>query len=130
MKENKEYIIKVDKKTLYLIVNILELYIRLGIGQIEVLDNLFKYTLDKTYENINYIYNEMKNIVFGLEPNEYYGIYSHLAGDEMKKCYDLMKKIQNRLAIDDCHDEHSTWHRPSNFSNEYIGLEVLHENNK
>lgn len=106
----KEYLLKINERQAQLLVDVCDLYSRIGIGQIEEIVNLARHGMLKhkngktaDYENLNvadHMIRQVKLFLFGLESNANYGIHNETISDMYRVAWDLQQVIRQRLAWD------------------------------
>ena len=106
------YELKATDKHIRILIDALELYTRVGTGQVENLAD----TLNKLYpDNCSYhddkkLLAEFKMKVFGYEMNSSMGICHDGVHDDVKISYDLLKVFQKAVATKENHSGMSVWH--------------------
>jgi len=108
MKEEKLKItLEINEVQAQVIQSALDLYSRLGIGQVEEMstnfgifgDQLMKLTEDDR-DKIKTLNKEFKQILFpNLDGNSYYGIYSDKVPKNSKISYDIIQVMRNKIAF-------------------------------
>lgn len=95
------YNLQVNEEQLAMIQKALDLYSRLGIGQVEELANPFTSPYPIVSEKGKEILKEFKKEVFPeLDSGAYYSIFSKEAPENAKIGYDLIQVIRNFLAYE------------------------------
>lgn len=105
MSENN-YEIHLSEKAIYIIIQALDLYSRVGMGQLEtVKDVLLK--SEKSRENIlknrdaiERLLDLVKEMAMELSPSSYQSIMSPEISDDFRTAYDMIQVLRNRLAWD------------------------------
>jgi hypothetical protein len=107
------------RQQLRLIESALELYMRLGIGQLEIVGEkllmelfykMFKDRYSSSKEIEDKFLRPMKQEMFGFGPGASFGISSDKVHDGVKIGYDLQKVIQKHIATVEDHHKYSVWH--------------------
>ena len=130
----KKVSIEMNMNQAKLLIRALDLYSRIGIGQIEEIENLFRFHYsDEEYYNseksmeIERLLHEVKFEMFGLASNASYGITNDKVPDDFKVAYDMIKSLQRPIAIEENHHDFSVW-RDGNIlhlgSEEFIKVKV------
>lgn len=94
--------IEVSEKQAQIILEALDLYSRLGMGQMEEVDNLrsllSRANIDDRRERRELL-EKLKKLYFPeLSRNEYYGIFGDKTPEESKIAYDLIQVLRNKIA--------------------------------
>lgn len=113
---DRKYRLEVNGAQLHLFEKVLDLYVRLGIGQFEQLAEVITHLFEKNYppfRDSNPILDsllKLKKDVTGYEENASMGINNPAVVPDVKIAYDLDKVIQKTLASAEGHDRMSVWH--------------------
>jgi len=107
---------EVSKKQLLIIEKALDLYLRVGIGQVEIVAEILNEMFPEKTKDVSqwdmkkkYL-DPMKEELFGLSGGGSFGICNDVVSDNAKIAYDLNKTIQKFIATKDNHSETSVWH--------------------
>jgi hypothetical protein len=112
----KNYNIHLNENQLQVLVNALDLYSRIGIGQLEEVEMIYRLDGRKKQVDRNYDTDESTEIDFdhlhqilnlakqelGHGQGSHYGIYSKEVPDAFRVAWDIMKVVRHQLAIDRC----------------------------
>ncbi len=96
------YNIKVSNKQIQIIQEALDLYSRLGMGQVDELISPFSGPLQiyhEDHEEAKVYCEGLKRLAFpGLSTNAYYGIFGEKTAEDSKISYDLIQVMRNVVA--------------------------------
>lgn len=100
-----EYTIKINEEQAHILATALEAYVRLGLGQIDmvILNVLHKEILEKENCDIDYIRMltyPLKREIFGFDMNSSHGITSKNISDKYRVASDIERVIVHRLSWD------------------------------
>ena len=113
--EQLNYTVKVEMtaRQLRLVVNALDMFVRLGIGQVEeVVDNLdlmFDLTPEKK-DDLRVLVNRIKTEIINQPVNGSYGIGNRKVKKPVHDSYDLYKALAKVIATAERHERFSVWH--------------------
>src|SRR4051812_19032275 len=96
----KKYILEIDENQARTLEKALDLYSRIGMGQLREIINVLRYDerLDnKNLEVARNILDNVKLLVFG---DDFYGIYSHEVPDVYRVAWDIQRVIRHQLWLD------------------------------
>jgi hypothetical protein len=97
-----KYSIVVDEAQARILSEALDLYVRIGIGQLTEVVRVYNYewkTPIPTVDRLVEIMNEAKRVI-GFGPGGSYGIHSANVHDVFRQAYDIRQVIRHRLAWD------------------------------
>jgi hypothetical protein len=103
MSEQK-YVLHLTEKQAQVIVNALDLYSRIGMGQLKEVAHILRLnpnSSDNTSDILNDIYNELIDLSkLWIGGSGYYGIFSDKISDVFRTAWDIQQVIRHRLAWD------------------------------
>lgn len=102
--ERKQYQLTIDENQARILIQALDLYSRLGIGQYEEAVSFLKWQSDPRLEGkheecdkaMKHL-NEIKMLLFNMPSNASYGIYSEKVPDCFRAAWDILKVIRHQL---------------------------------
>lgn len=123
----------VDRRTAYAVRESLELYARLGIGQLEEIrqevsmDSAGRFLPHQRLEQLSQYLAAFKRHVLGLESNASFGIYNPKVAPSVAKAWAVMRALRHRLAWDQTpQGSLGVWHdEPLMDQDSMAGLSVL-----
>jgi hypothetical protein len=103
MVEERDVRLKVTAKQLSILQEALDLYVRVGIGQLEIVAenisfNIEKEKIRKNINEIRDIFDQAKKEIFGFACGESFGISSSAVDDATKIAYDMQKVVQKEIS--------------------------------
>lgn len=115
--KNDQYVVNLNHYQLRVIVEALEVIMRLGLGQIEYISDVmssihFKKTEDQGidfYKIKEKYLDPMKQELLNLQSNQYFSISSNHVEDRVKVAYDIMKAMQKVISEKENHERFSVW---------------------
>lgn len=122
-----------DKRSAWAVRESLELFTRIGIGQLEEVYQTVRMNLiaedaseDKLH-SLESLIQSFKRIVTGMSPHSSFGIYSPKVPAEVTKAWALMRALRHRIAWDQTPEGHmGVWHDEPLFNEDSLaGLSVL-----
>lgn len=88
---------------IHVLVRVLDLYGRLGLGQLNFLtDELIMFYIhdDFNYEKARDLCDDLKRFLFNFQPNSSYGIHSKQMHNNFREAYDMQQVLRHRVSWD------------------------------